>query len=195
MRGAGVRRVLWAVVAVALVLAAAACGGEDDTAAVTEAASSLETIAGRGGRHGHGRVDRDLGRRVLAPGARTTSRPSSRAALPRARARTTAAASATAGGRTRRASSRVSIVPAANFASDYVDQLNVTGPVESEALGDDAVSFPGVVGIGLASGGGSTVGFTKGDAGYLVAARTGRKAVRTTLRRHTTLAEAVAGDV
>jgi hypothetical protein len=89
----------------------------------------------------------------------------------------------------------VSIVPSANFASDYVDQLNVAGPVESEALGDAAVSFPGVVGIGLASGGGSTVGFTKGDAGYLVAARTGAEGGSDDLAKATTLAEALAGNV
>jgi hypothetical protein len=89
----------------------------------------------------------------------------------------------------------VTIVPALNFASDYVDQLNVGGPVESDALGDDAVSFPGIVGIGLAKSGGATVGFTKGDAGYLVAAQTGAEGGPDDLAKATTLAETVAGNV
>ena len=67
----------------------------------------------------------------------------------------------------------VSIVPEENFQSDFVDQLNVSGPVESAALGDTAVSFPGVVGIGRAEGGGTSVGFSKDDTGVIVAVRTG----------------------
>ncbi len=67
----------------------------------------------------------------------------------------------------------VSLLPIENFASDYLEQLNVTGSVEAAALGDDAVSFPGVVGIGQASGGGATVGFTSDATGVLVGVRTG----------------------
>ncbi len=67
----------------------------------------------------------------------------------------------------------VSIVPAANYQSDYIDQLNVGAPIDSAVLGPEAVEFPGLVGIGRASSKGSTVGFTAGDLGALVAVRTG----------------------
>jgi hypothetical protein len=67
----------------------------------------------------------------------------------------------------------VSVVPVDNFGPDYVDQLNVTGPVDAEQLGNGAVAFPGVVGIGRASGGGTTVGFTTDANGVLVAVRSG----------------------
>jgi len=68
---------------------------------------------------------------------------------------------------------RVSQVPLANLKSDYVDQLNVGGPVAE--LGAEAVWFPGVVGIGLASGGGVTVGAPVKDGGLLVAVKTGNR--------------------
>ena len=67
----------------------------------------------------------------------------------------------------------VSIVPAKNLQSDYKDQLNVTGPVTSSVFAD-GVSFPGTVAIGKANAKGTTVGFTSGDTGYLVAVRTGK---------------------
>ena len=56
---------------------------------------------------------------------------------------------------------------------DYVDQLVVAGPVESDVLGEDAVSFDGLVGIGRASAQGSSVAFSAGDVGVIVAVRTG----------------------
>jgi hypothetical protein len=68
---------------------------------------------------------------------------------------------------------RVSQVPLANLKSDYVDQLNVGGQVAE--LGAEAVWFPGVVGIGLASGGGVTVGAPVKDGGLLVAVKTGNR--------------------
>src|SRR5688572_6413625 len=46
---------------------------------------------------------------------------------------------------------QVSLVPLPNLASDYVDQLNVGGTLPE--LAPAAVWFPGVVGIGMASGG------------------------------------------
>jgi hypothetical protein len=67
----------------------------------------------------------------------------------------------------------VSVVPASNYTSDFVDQLNVSGPVDSATLGGDAVSFPGVVGIGRAAPGGTSVGFSQGDTGVIVAVKTG----------------------
>lgn len=67
----------------------------------------------------------------------------------------------------------VSVVPAENFRSDYVDQLNLGPEVNSPVLGDEAVSFPGHVGIGQASRRGRTVAFTAGNVGVLVSARTG----------------------
>jgi hypothetical protein len=65
----------------------------------------------------------------------------------------------------------VSTLPAADFRTDYVDQLDVSAPVAG--LGDGAVSFPGFVGLGRGSAGGGSVGFTKGDRAVLVAVRTG----------------------
>jgi len=67
----------------------------------------------------------------------------------------------------------VSVVPAANLQSDYKGQLNIEGPVQSAVLAD-AVSFPGTVGVEKANSKGTTVGFTAGDTGYLVAVRTGK---------------------
>jgi hypothetical protein len=67
----------------------------------------------------------------------------------------------------------VSIVPAKNLQSDYKDQLNMSGPVGSSVFAD-GVSFPGTVAIGKANSKGTTVGFTAGDSGYLVAVRTGK---------------------
>jgi hypothetical protein len=63
----------------------------------------------------------------------------------------------------------LSTLPASDFQSDYVDQLNVTAPVTG--IGDRAVSFPGFVGIGRGSAGGGSVGFAKGDRAALVAVR------------------------
>ena len=65
----------------------------------------------------------------------------------------------------------LSLLPAVDFQSDYVDQLAVTTPVAG--VGDSAVRFPGFVGIGRGSAGGGSVGFTKGDRAVLVAVRTG----------------------
>jgi hypothetical protein len=89
----------------------------------------------------------------------------------------------------------VSVVPVDNFGPDYVDQLNVTGPVDAAELGDDAVSFPGVVGIGRASGGGSTVGFTTDAHGALVAVRGPTGDADTDLSTATDLAVVVAGNL
>jgi hypothetical protein len=63
----------------------------------------------------------------------------------------------------------VSKLPAADFRSDYVKQLNVTAPVAG--VGDGAVSFPGLVGIGRGSADGGSVGFTSGDTAVIVAVR------------------------
>ena len=63
----------------------------------------------------------------------------------------------------------LSILPASDFQSDYVDQLDVTAPVTG--IGDRAVSFPGFVGIGRGSAGGGSVGFAKGDRAVMVAVR------------------------
>ncbi|HEY8545727.1 MAG TPA: hypothetical protein VIL36_11790 [Acidimicrobiales bacterium] len=65
----------------------------------------------------------------------------------------------------------VSTLPAGDFHTDYVDQLDVSAPVAG--LGDGAVSFPGFVGLGRGSAGGGSVGFTKDDRAALVAVRTG----------------------
>lgn len=65
----------------------------------------------------------------------------------------------------------VSTLPAGDFRTDYVDQLDVSAPVAG--LGDGAVSFPGFVGLGRGSAGGGTVGFTRADRAALVAVRTG----------------------
>ena len=61
----------------------------------------------------------------------------------------------------------VSMLPAADFRSDYVKQLTVSAPVEG--LGDGAVSFPGLVGIGRGSADGGSVGFTTDDHAAIVA--------------------------
>lgn len=66
---------------------------------------------------------------------------------------------------------RVSVVPLDAWHADYADQLVSSGSIAE--LGDDALSFDGVVGIGHVSSGGATAAFTSGDAGYLVAVRTG----------------------
>ena len=63
----------------------------------------------------------------------------------------------------------VSILPATDFRSDYVKQLTVTAPVAG--IGDGAVSFPGLVGIGRGSADGGSVGFTSGNAAAIVAVR------------------------
>lgn len=65
----------------------------------------------------------------------------------------------------------VSVLPADDFRSDYLEQLNVTTPVPD--LGDEAVSFPGFVGIGRGSAGGDSVGFLVGDEAAIVAVRMG----------------------
>jgi hypothetical protein len=63
----------------------------------------------------------------------------------------------------------VSKLPAADFRNDYLKQLTVTAPVAG--VGDRAVSFPGLVGIGRGSAGGGSVGFTSGDTAVIVAVR------------------------
>ena len=63
----------------------------------------------------------------------------------------------------------LSTLPAADYRSDYVDQLTVSAPVTG--LGDSAVSFPGFVGIGRGSVRGGSVGFAEGDRAALVAVR------------------------
>ncbi len=63
----------------------------------------------------------------------------------------------------------VSILPAADFRSDYVKQLTVTAPVAG--IGDGAVSFPGLVGIGRGSADGGSIGFTSGKNAAIVAVR------------------------
>jgi hypothetical protein len=67
---------------------------------------------------------------------------------------------------------RVAIVPVANLGTDYVDKLNVSGPVAE--LGEGAVWFPGVLSIGSTSAGGATVGFRAGQHGVLVAVRSAK---------------------
>lgn len=64
----------------------------------------------------------------------------------------------------------VSILPAEDFRSDYLEQLDVATPVPD--LGDQAVSFPGFVGIGRGSTGGDSVGFVAGDDAAIIAVRT-----------------------
>jgi len=86
----------------------------------------------------------------------------------------------------------VSVFPAANLQTDYKDQLNMTGPVQSSVFAD-GVSFPGTVGIGKANAKGTTVGFTTGDKGYLVAVRTGAEGhPKKDLPLATGIAEAIA---
>ena len=63
----------------------------------------------------------------------------------------------------------VSVLPADDFRSDYLEQLNVTTPVTG--LGDEAVTFPGFVGIGRGSAAGGSVGFVAGDEAVIVAVR------------------------
>ncbi len=63
---------------------------------------------------------------------------------------------------------RISVVPAANLQTDYVDQLNT----QQMAGFDEGIGFPGMVGIGHASSGGTTVGFTHGDDGVLIGVNT-----------------------
>jgi hypothetical protein len=70
-----------------------------------------------------------------------------------------------------RAEVLISVMPRSNLQTDYVEQLVVTGEADAPALGSEAVTFPGVVGIGRASSGGGSVGFTKGDRGVIVAVR------------------------
>jgi hypothetical protein len=65
----------------------------------------------------------------------------------------------------------VSVLPADDFKADYVAQLNVTSPVTE--LGDEAVSFPGFVGVGRGSAGGGSVGFVAGKEAAIVAVRSG----------------------
>lgn len=89
----------------------------------------------------------------------------------------------------------VSVVPETDFVSDFVDQLNLGDPVTSDALGPDAVSFPGTVGIGSASSGGATVGFVKDGTGALVAVRTGESGGPSDLGTATRIAEEVAGGL
>lgn len=63
---------------------------------------------------------------------------------------------------------RISVVPAANLQTDYIDQLN-----SQQMAGFDAgVGFPGIVGIGHASSDGWTVGFENGDDGVLIGVNT-----------------------
>ena len=86
----------------------------------------------------------------------------------------------------------VSTFPAPNFQSDFKGQLSMLGPVQSSVL-TDGVAFPGTVGIGKANSKGTTVGFTVGDKGYLVAVRTGAEGdQKTDLPTATGVAEAVA---
>jgi hypothetical protein len=84
----------------------------------------------------------------------------------------------------------VSVMPRTNLETDYVEQFVVTGKAEAPGLGDEAVRFPGVVGIGKASSGGGSVGFTKGERGVIVAVRTADDAVA--LEQAITLAMTVA---
>ena len=89
----------------------------------------------------------------------------------------------------------MSLVPEANFASDFVDQLNLGGPVTSDVLGPEAVSFPGTVGIASGSSGGATVGFVKDGRGVLVAVRSGEEGGPSDLGTATRVAEEVAGGL
>ena len=63
---------------------------------------------------------------------------------------------------------RISVVPASNLQTDYIDQLNT----QQMAGFDAGVGFPGMVGIGHLSSDGATVGFTHGDSGVLIGVNT-----------------------
>jgi hypothetical protein len=89
----------------------------------------------------------------------------------------------------------VTLVPEANFASDFVDQLTPGGPVTSDVLGPDAVSFLGTGGIGSASSGGATVRFVTDGTAVLVAVRSGEDGGPSDLGTATTVAEEVAGSL
>ena len=89
----------------------------------------------------------------------------------------------------------VTLVPEADFTSDFVDQLNLGKPVDSDVLGPDAVSFPGTVGIGSGSSGGATVGFVKDGMGALVAVRSGDEGGPSDLATATSVAEEVAAGL
>lgn len=65
---------------------------------------------------------------------------------------------------------RLSIMPSADLEEDYIAQLNKIGT--APALGEDGTIFPGVLGIGHASRGGVSVGFTSGPHGIVLAVRT-----------------------
>jgi hypothetical protein len=89
----------------------------------------------------------------------------------------------------------VTVMPASNLRTDYVEQLNVTGTATGPGLGEDAVYFPGFVGLGKASSGGSSVGFTKGERGVIVAVRTADANDTAALQHATAIAVLVAGRV
>lgn len=66
---------------------------------------------------------------------------------------------------------RLSVVPPENLQSDYIDQLVIRDEVVG--LGAGSVTFPGMVGIGVAKSGGITAAFTAADTGVLLAVKTG----------------------
>jgi hypothetical protein len=66
---------------------------------------------------------------------------------------------------------RLSVVPPENLQSDYIDQLVIRDGVVG--LGAGSVTFPGMVGIGVAKSGGITAAFIAADTGVLLAVKTG----------------------
>jgi len=86
----------------------------------------------------------------------------------------------------------VSTLPADDFRSDYAEQLTVSAPVKG--LGDQAMSFPGLVGVGRGSADGGSVGFTSGDDAAIVAVRATGDPTKDAAEA-TTLAKAVAQEM
>jgi hypothetical protein len=86
----------------------------------------------------------------------------------------------------------VSTLPADDFRSDYIEQLTVSAPVKG--LGDEAVSFPGLVGVGRGSADGGSVGFTSGDDAAIVAVRSTGDPTKDAAEA-TTLAKGVAQEL
>jgi hypothetical protein len=153
-----------AIAAAALVLAAAGCGSDDtggaDSAAAPTGASGTDT--GATASSGPCAVVPDSAVATVFTGVR-----------PELDAKDLTKGFATCTWTDANSELIVSIVPKKNLQSDYKDQLNVSGPVQSSVFAD-GVSFPGTVAIGKANAKGTTVGFTSGDSGYLVAVRTGK---------------------
>lgn len=87
---------------------------------------------------------------------------------------------------------RISVLPPEDLKADYINKLNVSGKVP--ALGAEAVSFPGLLGIGYASARGASVGFIVGTTGVLVAVQAGSD-VKANLDRATALGQHVSAKI